>query len=201
VTLTTRQIHVGERLRQFRTDRGLSVRTSATKAGFSPSFISQAERGQVSPSIASLERIAAVLGITLGRFFTEPLPGPVAVVRTADRRELTSARSRARLEALGPTEGVRTRQPIMMTLAAGGRSGTRRHEARSEQFALVCDGEVTLADRMGKAVGWYTSGAIGLSGILPPSPVGLQVAADWCARVSTLGDSTLACEGRKSVTA
>jgi transcriptional regulator with XRE-family HTH domain len=138
MTLTTSQVHVGERLRQFRTDRGLSVGTLATKAGFSPSFISQVERGQVSPSIASLERIAAVLGITLGGFFTEPPPGPVAVVRTVDRQVLTSARSRAKFEALGPTGGAQTLAPIMMTLA-GGRSGTRLHEARSEQFALVCD--------------------------------------------------------------
>lgn len=32
----------------------------------------------------------------------------------------------------------------MITLAPGGRSGTRLHAALAEQFALVCDGEVTL---------------------------------------------------------
>ncbi|MGH8071244.1 MAG: helix-turn-helix domain-containing protein [Candidatus Entotheonellia bacterium] len=144
MALTTNQIHVGDRLRQLRAGRGLSVRSLATRAGFSPSFISQVEHGQVSPSIASLERIAAVLGVTLGGFFTEPSPSPVAVVRAPDRQELTSAWSRAKIEALGPAGGMRTLEPIMITLAAGGRTGTRLHAALAEQFALVCDGEVTL---------------------------------------------------------
>jgi transcriptional regulator with XRE-family HTH domain len=123
----TSQTHVGERLRQLRIGRGLSVRTLAAKAGFSPSFISQVEHDQVSPSIASLERMAAVLGVTLGGFFTEPPPSPVLVVRVAERQELTSAWSRATIEALGPAGGTRTLDPIMITLAPGGRSGTRQH--------------------------------------------------------------------------
>lgn len=32
----------------------------------------------------------------------------------------------------------------MVTLAAGGRTGTRLHAALAQQFALVCDGKVTL---------------------------------------------------------
>jgi transcriptional regulator with XRE-family HTH domain len=139
-----RQIQVGERIRQLRTGRGLSVRTFAAQTGFSPSFISQAEHGQVSPSIASLERIAAALGVTLGSFFQESMPSPVAVVRTTDRQELTSAWSHATIEALGPVGGTRTLEPIMITLAPGGRSGTRPHAALGEQFALVCEGTVTL---------------------------------------------------------
>lgn len=144
MTLMTSQIHVSERLRQLRTGRGLSVRTLAARAGFSPSFISQVENGQVSPSIASLESIAAVLGVTLGGFFAEPAPSPAVVVRATDRQEVTSAWSRATIEALGPTGGTRTLEALMITLARGGRSGTRPHAALGEQFALVCAGEVTL---------------------------------------------------------
>lgn len=144
MTLTATQMHVGERLQQLRKDCGLSVRTLATTAGFSPGFISQVEHGQVSPSIASLERIAAVLGVTLGDFFAVSVPSPTTVVRAADRQKLTSAWSRATIEALGPVGGTQTLEPLMITLAPGGRSGTRLHAARREQFALVCDGEVML---------------------------------------------------------
>lgn len=138
------QIQVGERIRQLRTGRGLSVRTLAAATGFSPSFISQAEHGQVSPSIASLERIAAALGVTLGRFFTESAPTPAAVVRVTERQEITSSWSRGTIEALGPIGGRRMLEPILITLLPGGRSGNRLHEALGELFAFVCDGEVTL---------------------------------------------------------
>jgi transcriptional regulator with XRE-family HTH domain len=57
---------LGELLRQLRTERSLSVRTLATRAGFSPSFVSQIELNQASPSIASLERLAAALRVTSG---------------------------------------------------------------------------------------------------------------------------------------
>jgi transcriptional regulator with XRE-family HTH domain len=46
--------------------RGLSLRSLATSAGFSPSFVSQVENGQTSPSIASLARLAHALGLGLG---------------------------------------------------------------------------------------------------------------------------------------
>jgi transcriptional regulator with XRE-family HTH domain len=144
MTQTTTQMHVGERLQQLRKGGGLSVRTLATTAGFSPGFISQLEHGQVSPSIASLERIAAVLGVTLGDFFTVSIPSPTTVVRATDRQKLTSAWSRATIEALGPAGGTQTLEPLMITLAPGGRSGTHLHAARREQFAFVCDGEVML---------------------------------------------------------
>jgi transcriptional regulator with XRE-family HTH domain len=142
--LTTSQLQVGKRIRQLRTDRGLSTRALAGQTGFSPSFISQVEHGQVSPSIASLERIAAVLGVTLGGFFTEPSSSPVTVVRVTDRQELTSEWSCAAIEALGPTGNGRMLEPLMLTLAPQGRSSTRFHAALGEQFALVYEGEVTL---------------------------------------------------------
>ena len=65
-------VNVGERIRQLRLGLGMSVRTLATKSGFSPSPISQVERSQVTPSIGSLERIAMVLGVSLSKFFVEP---------------------------------------------------------------------------------------------------------------------------------
>jgi transcriptional regulator with XRE-family HTH domain len=144
MTRTTTEVSVGERLQQLRRDRGLSARTLATKAGFSPGFISQVEHGQASPSIASLERIAAVLGVSLGHFFTVSAPSPTTVVRAADRQQLTSVWSRATIEALGPVGDTQLLEPLMITLAPGGRSGARLHTARREHFALVCEGEVLL---------------------------------------------------------
>ena len=60
---------VGDHLRDVRTRQGFSVRALAARAGCSPSFISQVEHGQASPSISSLERLVQALGMTLGDFF------------------------------------------------------------------------------------------------------------------------------------
>ena len=64
---------IGEHIRRLRSDRGLSVRAFAAQTGFSPSFISQLENGQVSPSLGSLQKIADALGVTLGEFRTQEI--------------------------------------------------------------------------------------------------------------------------------
>jgi len=137
-------VNVGERIRQLRLGLGLSVRTLATKSGFSPSLISQVEHGQVTPSIGSLERIAKVLGVSLGKFFIEPDPNITRLVRASARPQLTSTWSPVTIEALGRLDGAGTLEPIMLTMAPGGRSGKFPVMPAGEKFALLLEGEVTL---------------------------------------------------------
>ena len=135
---------LGEMLRQLRTERSFSVRTLATRAGFSPSFVSQVELNQASPSIASLERLAAALGLTLGDFFREPVGNGPTITRSGKRRPLTSWWSRARIEPLTPTGASRPFTAMLITIAAGGSSGKRPHAHPGHQFAIVVDGQLRL---------------------------------------------------------
>ena len=81
---------LGEEERQLRTARNISVRTLAARTGFSPSFVSQVELNQASPSIRSLERLDGALDLTLGDFFREPGTGTAAAgARSGKRRPLT----------------------------------------------------------------------------------------------------------------
>lgn len=140
-TKPTSEQRLGELVRELRTRKGLSLRTLAARAGFSPSFVSQIERGQAAPSIASLERLAHALGVTLGDFFR---PAAAVVTRTWERAELTSAWSHAQIEALGPTGPGRVFEPMMITLAPGGQSGGRPYGHGGDEFAIVFEGEVRL---------------------------------------------------------
>ena len=137
-------VNVGEHVRQLRLGSEMSVRTLATKTGFSPSFISQVEHGQVTPSIGSLERIAMALGVSLGQFFAEPARSTVALVRASARRQLSSTWSPVSLAALGPLDGSGTLEPVMLTMAPGGCSGKCPAMPGREKFALIFTGEVTL---------------------------------------------------------
>ena len=139
---TRSEQQLGELVRELREDRRLSVRTLAAQAGFSPSFISQVENGQASPSIVSLERIAAALGVTLVEFFQASEARTSTVVRGARRPRIESVWSKAKIEALG-VEHSRL-EPVMIALAPGGSSGKKPHANSREEFALVSSGEVTL---------------------------------------------------------
>jgi transcriptional regulator with XRE-family HTH domain len=138
------ETHIGEVLRRLRERHGLSLRTLAGRAGFSASFLSQLENGQVSPSIASLDRIAAELGVTLADLFEASQAPSAAVVRADSRPGFTSSWSRARVESLTPPGDRRAFEAIAVTLAPRGASGKDVSGHPADQFAYVLKGPVTL---------------------------------------------------------
>jgi XRE family transcriptional regulator, regulator of sulfur utilization len=136
--------HIGEMLRLHREKTGISVRTLATRAGFSPSFISQVENGVASPSIGSLEKIAACLDVSLAELFVRH-DGPASnIVRAKERPRLESGWSQAGIENLRSERSSRL-EPLLITLQPGGASGKRGHAISREQFVFVVAGQVTLS--------------------------------------------------------
>lgn len=123
----------------------LSLRALAAETGFSASFVSQLERGQVSPSLHSMEKIAAALGTTLGGFFAAVGEGDGGlVVRARDRKALNSSWSHAQIEALLPAAAERGQEPLLVTLRPRGRSGKHPVAHPAEEFAYVLEGRLTL---------------------------------------------------------
>src|SRR5579872_2909856 len=56
---------IGQRLREVRTARGISLRELARRIGVSASFVSQVERGKSNPSVGTLYAFVAELGTSL----------------------------------------------------------------------------------------------------------------------------------------
>ena len=135
---------VGDAVRRLRDGQRISVRTLAAKAGFSPSFISQVENGQASPSINSLERIVNCLGVSLGEFFNALEPREAAVTRASERRQVTSGWSKARIESLGPAGAGVAMEPVLVTLSAGGSSGKSASPQKHEEFLFLLEGGIAL---------------------------------------------------------
>lgn len=86
----------GALLRETRRERGLDQAELARRAGTTQGYISRIERGSVSPTLRTLERLLHAMGRRLVAD-TEPLePGNASVAQLqADFRELSAA---ARLE-------------------------------------------------------------------------------------------------------
>jgi transcriptional regulator with XRE-family HTH domain len=57
----------GERIRNWRNARGVSLRELAERSGVSAPMLSQVERGETSPTLAVLFRIAGGLGVEVGQ--------------------------------------------------------------------------------------------------------------------------------------
>ena len=91
---------VGEKLREIRKGKGLTLRQVGDAAGLSKAFVSQIESGTANPSLASLKRVGSALGIPLAALFEgaenggEPAAGAAEdwgearVVRRARRKQI-----------------------------------------------------------------------------------------------------------------
>ena len=83
---------MGDRLREARQARGLSLRGLAERLGVSPSLISQVETGRAKPSVSTLYAIVTELGISLDELVYADARRPSkAPPPTAPPEELSSA--------------------------------------------------------------------------------------------------------------
>lgn len=77
---------LGERIRNIRKSRGLSIRELAAQASISVNMLSLIENGKTSPSVHTLQRIARALQVVMATFF-QPVKDEKDIVYTkADSR-------------------------------------------------------------------------------------------------------------------
>ncbi len=126
---------LGGRIRAVREARGRSLRSVATAAGVSESFLSQVERGVASPSVATLRRIAEALGLSVAALFEGP-PQRGKLVRVGERRQLKHPRRRWEDFLLSPSESRRL-QVILSLIQPGAGSGPEAYAHDSDEECIV----------------------------------------------------------------
>ncbi|MCR6483720.1 XRE family transcriptional regulator [Amycolatopsis sp. OK19-0408] len=76
---------LGRRLHDLRADRGLALTALAKEAGVSVSMLSAIERGEKTPTVVVLSRIADGLGLSLSRLLADLETDRVIVRRAAEQ--------------------------------------------------------------------------------------------------------------------
>lgn len=136
---------LGSRVRTLRLRRGMTIKQLAERASLTQSFISQFERNLVAPSVASLTRIAAALGVTITSLFADMPLG--SVVRRHQRGKIV-------YPGLGMTDYIvtpdssRKLQVIHSLIEPGGGSGDDPYSHDGdEECVVVLSGcmEITVA--------------------------------------------------------
>ncbi|CAL9366487.1 hypothetical protein SUDANB145_00781 [Streptomyces sp. enrichment culture] len=82
-------VRLGTRLAELRAERGWSLDELAERTGVSRSTLSRAERAEISPTAALLNRLCAVHGRTMSQLLGEVEARPAPVVRAADQQVWT----------------------------------------------------------------------------------------------------------------
>ena len=132
---------VGKKLREIRTRRGLSLRTLAESSGLNINTLSLIENSKSSPSVSTLQQLAAVLEVPITAFFeSEPQQKQVVFV-TGDKRPCVEFKSTC-LENLGKDLKDQAVQPFIVTMEAGSGSGSKVIVHTGHEFVYCLSGIV-----------------------------------------------------------
>ena len=138
--VTTR---VAREIRAHREARGLSLSTTATRAGLSKTILATIESGAGNPSLETLWRIARALDITVGTLLAEDDPVRTQLIRRGDG-ELLSFESGVRGRLLYVDGRDRRLEAIEMHLQAGRHCRSAAHAPGTEELVICLDGTLTL---------------------------------------------------------
>ena len=93
---------LGERIKSLRLERDLQQRQLAEKAEMTPSMVSQIESGRLTPSLHTLGKIAAALGVPIASLFDgQPAASRIQVSRKKDYPVVSFDGSSERWSILG----------------------------------------------------------------------------------------------------
>ncbi|MCX6031914.1 MAG: helix-turn-helix domain-containing protein [Chloroflexi bacterium] len=131
---------MGTRLRGLRKERGLSQRELADLASLSPNAISLIERNAISPSVATLQRLAGALGVKMSYFFESETLARILHVHPSERPVIHGAG--LTIEGLGARLADQQMEPFLITLAPHADMGTGQVVHVGHEFVCCLAGHV-----------------------------------------------------------
>ena len=96
---------IGERLRELRLARGMTLRALAEASGLSTALLSQIENGRTDPSVASMRKLAEVFDAQVASLFNDPDAPPVHLSKPGERARLLAPQGLLAYERLTPGRG------------------------------------------------------------------------------------------------
>jgi transcriptional regulator with XRE-family HTH domain len=115
-------VNVGLRLRVLRAERGFSIRGLAEKSGLNVNTLSMIENNKTSPSVSTLQQVAAALGVPIAAFFETDNPQKTLVYQQSGERP-TAAFSSGYLADLGAGFSRPGIEPFLVLLEPKAHSG------------------------------------------------------------------------------
>jgi transcriptional regulator with XRE-family HTH domain len=132
--------NVGLRLRSIREKSGLSLRALAERCNLSINAISQIERGENSPTVSSLHRLATGLNVPITDFFQAETRQTMIMVRRD--QGLRAQSNGVVMESLGIGLFNQQLEPFRMTIEPGIGNINDPISHSGQEFVHCLDGEV-----------------------------------------------------------
>jgi transcriptional regulator with XRE-family HTH domain len=131
---------LGAKVARARSARGWSLAQLAQRAGVSAATVHKIEKSGMTPTIASLMKIAAALGTSVAYFVDEPATQDVIVVRHDERAQVYTSKSGLDLRNLSGRYGGFAMAGAEATVEPNADSGPTPMSHPGEELVIVLDG-------------------------------------------------------------
>ncbi len=135
-------MEIGEKLKRLRLSRGFTQEELAERADLTKGFISLLERDKTSPSIATLQQILDVLGVSLQQFFSEDTPSKIVFTKK-ERVPLYDEPEGIKSMLLIPGVEDKKIDPRLVVVKPGGETFSEDYH-QGEEFGFVIEGNIEL---------------------------------------------------------
>lgn len=139
-------IEIGRKMKQYRLQLDLTQEELADRTELTKGYISQLENDLCSPSIATLQDILNVLGVSLQEFFTEPKDEQIVYT---ENDYFLSKNGDGTNTWLIPNSQRKEMEPIILTLPLGGKCD-ERFPFEGEEFGYVLEGKIEIITQKDK---------------------------------------------------
>lgn len=134
---------IARNIKAFRRERKLSLDAVSEMTGVSKSMLGQIERGESSPTIATLWKIATGLTISFTSLVEENRR-QTEIVSNADIDPLLNNNGLFRIYPVFPYEDNRGFEILFMEMSPGAYSPSLPHAAQTEEYVVVFEGAVSI---------------------------------------------------------
>ena len=133
---------VGQTINRLRKEKHLTLDQLAAVCGVSKSMLSQIERNETNPTIATVWRLAEALGTTIDDIVRgEESGNSLTVVGRASIPVLNDAKGNYSLRVLGPASLVNNMEWYELIMKPGGKMVSTPHTAHTTEHLTVFSGE------------------------------------------------------------
>jgi transcriptional regulator with XRE-family HTH domain len=134
---------VAQNLKRIREEKRLSLERLAELTGVSKSMLGQIERGESSPTVATVWKIANGLKVSFTALLSSP-QSDTSLVRQADIRPLIEDDGKYRLYPFFPIEEGRRFEVYAIEIDGGGSLSAEAHPEGTQEFITVYAGALTV---------------------------------------------------------
>ena len=133
------------RLKEARRAQGLSLEAVANLSGVSRSMVSQIERGESSPTIATLWNLTRALQVDFAGLLEDgEAADKIEVLRATDVPSIDNMGQGCRIQILSPPEEAGGHEVCDIRLNAGGALNSQPHTRGANEQLTVLEGSVTV---------------------------------------------------------